>query len=210
MSEESPMVFTTNPRLSFALHGNGADFEKAMESVGREKTLAWLQNRVGDAIAPEYLEGAIAAWFDAESNDERVMARAELAEMLLDVDESTSELLWEASMRHGFERDDSEQAFDAVSHLARFAEETGDPATAAELYIDFLNWRREAGRVSDPESIHQAFEEIIRLAQASGEAAVAARFEHAHAEFASLDETGAESASEGDWSPNVGPYTGWD
>lgn len=207
MSEESPMVFTTNPRLSLALHGTGPDFERAMHAVGQEKTVTWLRDRVGDAIEPEYLEPAIAAWFDATSDDERVMARVELAEMLADADPSTSELLWEASMRDGFERDDSDQAFDAITHLSTFAEETGDPATAAELYIDFLNWRRDDGRVSDPEVVHQAFEEVIRLAQRSGEATAAAHFEHAHAQFAQVDE---ERASEGDWAPTSGPYSGWD
>ena len=91
MSQESPMIFTTNPRLSLALHGTGPDFEKAMDAVGQEKTLTWLQSRVGDAIEREYLESVVTAWFDAETDDERVMARVELAEMLADIDESTSE-----------------------------------------------------------------------------------------------------------------------
>jgi len=210
MSDEAPIVFTTSPKLSLALHGDGPAFEEAMRAVGPDKTLEWLRHRVGDAIEPDFLASAVSAWFDAGSDDERVMARVELAEILQDADPSTSELLWEASMRDGFQREDSEQAFDAVTHLAAFAEETGDPDTAAEYYIDFLNWRREPGRVSDPEAVHQAFEEVIRLALASGQTAAAARFEHAHAQFASIDETGGEAASEGDWAPESPPFSGWD
>ena len=209
MSEQSPIVMTTNPRLSWALKGNGPDFERAMEAVGYEKTLTWLRNRVGDDVPEEYLRPAIEAWFAGETPEDRVMARVELAEILADADEATSELLWEASMQDGFERNDSEQAFDAMTHLAEIAEQTGDPLTAADVYIDFLNWRRADGHVSDPEFVHQAFEEIVRLAEAGSDIAAAARFGHAHAQYTRLEDAGDEAATEGDWAPDSPPYTGW-
>ena len=209
MSEESPIMLTTNPRLSWALKGNGPDFERAVEAVGYEKTLTWLRNRVGDGVPDEFLQPAVEAWVTAGSSDDRMMARVELAEMLAEADEETSELLWEASMQDGFERNDGEQAFDAASHLAEIAEQTGDPLTAADIYIDFLNWRRAPGHAADPEFVHQAFEEVLRLAAAGGDIAAAARFGHAHAQFARVEDAGDDAATEGDWAPDAGPFTGW-
>ncbi len=209
MSEPSPIVMTTNPRLSWALKGNGPDFERAMEAVGLEKTHTWLKDRVGDEIPEEYLRPAVEAWFASDGAEDRMMARVELAEMLADADEATAELLWEASMQDGFERNDSEQAFDAMAHLAEIAEQTGDPLTAADVYIDFLNWRREPEHISDPEFVHQAFEEVVRLAEAGGDIAAAARFGHAHAQYTRAEDAGDEAATEGDWAPGTPSYTGW-
>lgn len=208
--DRPPVVFTTNPRLSFALHGSGADLERAMEAVGPEQTRTWLLNRVGDAIEPGDLEAALSAWFGAESPEDRVIARVELAELIGETDEPTSELLWEASLRDGYERGDAELAFDAVVNLARIAEESGDPLAAAEYFVEFLNWRRQIAHVSDPEFIHQAFEEIVRLAETERQAATSARYEHAHAEFSRLEDAGDERAAEGDWTPGTAPFVGWE
>jgi hypothetical protein len=208
--DQPPLVLTTNPRLSFALHGSGADLERAMEAVGPEQVKTWLLNRVGDEIDPADLDAALAAWFEAGSADDRFIARVELAELIGDADESTSELLWEASLRDGYERGDAELAFDAVANLARIAEESGDSLAAAEYFIEFLNWRRQDERVSDPEFVHQAFEEIVRLAEAERQVAIAARYEAAHAQFARLEAAGDDSAAEGDWSPGSPPYSGWE
>lgn len=210
MSEQSPITFTTNPRLSLALHGTGSEFESAMEAVGKEQTFNWLRNRTGGEIEEDMLWEAVNAWFEAESPDERVIPRVELAELLGETDEETTELLWDASMRDGFARNDSEQAIDAVAQLAQIAERNGDALTAAEYYIEFLNWRRQEGHVSDPEYVHQAFEEIVRLAELESQAAVTARFGHAHAQFTRVEDQESESATEGDWSPETGPFKGWE
>jgi hypothetical protein len=208
--DRPPVVFTTNPRLSFALRGSGADLERAMEAVGVEQTQAWLQDRVGDQIEPADLEAALAAWFGAASANERVIARVELAELIGETDEGTAELLWEASLRDGYERGDAELAFDAVANLARIAEEAGDPLAAAEYFIEFLTWRRRPGSVSDPEFVHQAFEEIVRLAELERQAGVAARYEHAHAQFTRLEDAEDDRATEGDWAPGSPPLAGWE
>lgn len=210
MSEQSPITLTTSPRLSLALQGDGPGFERAMDAVGQNETASWIRKRVDDAVEPAMLTEAVEAWFSAATVEDRVMARVDLAELLADADEPSSELLWEASMHDGFSRDDGEQAFDAVVHLAQLAEATGDPLTAAEFYIDFLNWRRGEGHVSDPESVHQAFEEIIRLAEVGGDPAAAARFTHAHAQFARLGDDDPEAASEGDWAESTAPFAGWE
>jgi hypothetical protein len=209
-ADQPPVVLTTNPRLSFALHGSGADLERAMEAVGPQQVRTWVLNRTGDEIAPADLDAALAAWFGARSADERILARVELAELIGDADEATSELLWEASLRDGSERGDAELAFDAVSNLARIAEESGDPLAAAEYFIEFLNWRRQGEHVSDPEFVHQAFEEIVRLAEAERQAAVAARYEAAHAGFTRIEDADDDRATEGDWAPGAPPYAGWE
>jgi hypothetical protein len=209
-SDPPPLVLTTNPRLSFALHGSGADLERAMDAVGQEQVTTWLLNRTGDEIALEDLDVALAAWFDAPSHDDRVMARVELAELIGDSDEAVSELLWEASLRDGYERGDAELAFDAVANLARIAEASGDPLAAAEYFIEFLNWRRQDNSVSDPEFVHQAFEEVIRLASVERQAAVAARYEAAHAQFTRTEDAEDDRAAVGDWTPGTPSFTGWD
>lgn len=212
MSEPDPppVVLTTNPRLSFALHGSGADLERAMEAVGRDQVMTWLLNRTGDELEPADLDAALAAWFDAGSPDDRVIARIELAELVGDTDEATTELLWEASLRDGYDRADAELAFDAVSNLARIAEESGDSLAAAEYHIEFLNWRRQDDHVADPEFVHQAFEEIARLAEAERQIAIAARYEAAHAQFARIEDADDDRATEGDWAPGTPSFTGWE
>lgn len=209
MTDPTPVTFTTNPRLSTALHGSGTDFEAAMEAVGRNQTFNWLTNRAGTEVDRELLGELLSAWYEADSAEERVMPRAELAELLSEADPQVSEVLWEASMRDGFERNDGDQAFDAASQLARLAEEAGDPLVAAEYYIEFLNWRRTEGHLSDPEAVHSAFEEIIRLAEVDGETAAAARFGHAHARFVRHEDEGGDHTAEGDWAPDTEPFAGW-
>jgi hypothetical protein len=208
--EQNPVVFTTNPRLSFALHGTGADLERAMDGVGRDQTLAWLRNRVGDEVEPEFLEPAVDAWFIANTPEDRAMARVELAELIGDADLATTELLWEASLREGYANVDGEQAFDAAASLAEIAEESGDPLAAAEYYIEYLNWRRAEGHASEPEAVHQAFEEIERLALAEHQPAVAARVAHAHAQYTRAEDHDEEGAYEGDWAPGSPPLAGWE
>ena len=209
-ADQPPLVLTTNPRLSFALHGSGADLERAMEAVGADAVKTWILNRTGDEIAPGDLDAALAAWFDATSPDDRVIARVELAELIGDTDEATSELLWEASLRDGYDRGDAELAFDAVANLARIAEESGDPLAAAEYFIEFLNWRRQDGAVADPEFVHQAFEDVTRLAEAERQPAIAARYEAAHAHFARIEDAGDDRAAEGDWASGSPPFSGWE
>lgn len=210
MPSRSPLTLTISPRLTTALNGDGPAFERAMSASGPEETESWFRSRVGDDIENDLLGELVNSWFAAEGDDERVLARAELAELLGDVDDAASELLWEASMQHGFARGDGEQAFDAIVHLAELAEQTGDPLTAAEFYIDFLNWRRDDAHVAAPESVHRAFEEIVRLADEAGEASAAARFSHHHADFVRVAEDNGEAAVEGDWTSSGAPFVGWE
>lgn len=210
MSDINPLTLTTSPRLTTALQGDGPAFERTLLDVGQTKAEQWLRNRIGDEIEPDILHDVLAAWFDAPSPEDRVMARVELAELVTGVDDDVSELLWEASLRDGYDRDDGDQAFDAISHLARIAETTADALTAAEFYIEFLNWRRSDDHVSDPDSVHEAFEEIARLAGLDGEVAATARYAHAHSVFTRVADDDESGASVGDWAPDSPPYTGWE
>lgn len=210
MSDVNPLTLTTSPRLTTALQGDGPAFERALLDAGQVKAEQWLGNRIGDEIERDILHDALAAWFDASSPEDRVMARVELAELVAEVDDEVSELLWDASLRDGYERADGDQAFDAVSHLVGIAESTADALTAAEFYIEFLNWRRTGDHVSDPESVHEAFEELARLAELDGETAAAARYAHAHSVFTRVADDGGANASVGDWAPTTPPYAGWE
>ena len=209
MSDPTPVTFTTNPRLSVALHGTGAEFEAAMTTAGEDQVRGWLVNRAGDGIDRDLLAELLHAWFETDASEDRVMPRAELAELLAEADPQVAELLWEASMRDGFDRNDGDQAFDAASQLARLAEEAGDPLAAAEFHVEFLNWRRTEGSISDPEAVHTAFEEIIRLAEADHDTVAAARFSHAHAQFTRHEDAEGDHAAEGDWAPEAPPFAGW-
>lgn len=209
MSSSSPLNLTTSPQLSSALQGDGPAFERAMLDAGKRDTLSWLKLRTASEIDDATLVDLVEPWFAATTPNERVVARVELAEFLDGVDDATSELLWEASMVQGFAVDDGEQAFDAVVHLANMAERTGDPLTAAEFYIDFLNWRREHDHVSDPEAVHHAFEEIVRLSPLGGDSAAAARYAHAHTVFIRVAEDDPSRAMEGDWIESDDAFQGW-
>lgn len=210
MSDTSPLTLTTNPRLSQAVAGDGPGFEAALLDVGLDTAETWFRNRVRGEVDPVILHDALASWFEATSADDRVLARVDLAELMADVDDAVSELLWDASMRDGFERDDGDQIFDAVSHLSQLVEAAGDPLAAAEYHIEFLNWRRADGHISEPESVHQAFEEIVRLAELDGRAAGAARFAHAHSIYTRIADGAEELAVEGDWAPGSPEFSGWD
>lgn len=210
MSDVNPLTLTTSPRLTTALQGDGPAFEQALLDAGQVKAEQWLWNRIGDEVERDILNDALAAWFNAPSPEDRVMNRVDLAEIVSEVDDEVSELLWEASLRDGYARDDSDQAFDAVSHLARIAESTADALTAAEYYIEFLNWRRGDDHVSDPESVHEAFEELARLAELDGETAAAARYAHAHSVFTRVADHDEPGASIGEWALDSPPFTGWE
>jgi hypothetical protein len=155
------------------------------------------------------LRDHLEALLTAEDADEATFARAELAELVEESDDALAETLWEGVLDRGFETDDPDLIFEAVSHLAAIAEDNSDPLAAAEYFIDFLNWRRKPSSVSDPEDVETAFDEIIRLAEADGQPRIAAEYAYRHVGYTKLAGAEAEQASSGDWEPDAAPYSSW-
>lgn len=211
----TPLNLTTNPRLDTALQHGWQAWEDAVSSAGAAATTTWLHARANGEIAREEIADTVAVLLDAEDGDDRATARAELAELLAGIDDAVAETLWEGVLAHGQATGDAETLFDATSHLAAIAEESGDPLAAAEYHIDFLNWRRQPDHSADPELVQTSFDEIIRLAERDGAQTAAAQFTFRQVTFTRLTEAdeadpdATPRAIEGDWEQDPAPYTGW-
>jgi hypothetical protein len=205
----APLNLTTNPRLDTALQHGWQAWEDAVTTAGASTASAWLFARANGEVGRDELDEAVAALLEAEDGDDRATARAELAELLGGIDDPVAETLWEGVLAQGLATDDAETLFDATSHLAAIAEESGDPLAAAEYYIDFLNWRRQPDHSADPELVQTSFDEVTRLAERDGAHTAAAQFTYRQAAYARLAEGGDEQAVEGDWERDSAPYSIW-
>lgn len=204
-----PLSLTTNPRLDAALAEGWRQWEAAVARTPLPVALTWLRYRTGNEIGRDDLTDGLRTLIDAGDPEERVLARAELAELVDGVDNPLAEVLWEGVLAAGYESDDADTIFDALSHLAALAEADGDPLGAAEWHIEFLNWRRRDGNVADPDLVETSFEEIIRLADLDGARAAAAQWTHRQALFTRLLERTPDEAEEGDWEWDRAPYRSW-
>lgn len=204
-----PISLTTNPRLDAALADGWRQWEQAVTRTPLPVVLTWLRHRTGNEITRGDLTDGLRALLDAADTEERVLARAELAELLEGVDDPLAEALWEGVWAGGEESEDADTIFDAVSHLAALAEAAGDLLGAAEWYIDFLNWRRQDEHVADPDQVGAAFDEIVRLAEADGARAAAAQWTYRQAQFTRLLEAAPGAAEAGDWERSPAPYESW-
>ena len=68
-----------------------------------------------------------------------------------------------------YDEGDGDLLTEATTHISEIAFDLDEPTSAAEAWIDFLNWRREPESASDPEAVLTAFDEIIRAAEMDGE-----------------------------------------
>jgi hypothetical protein len=133
-----------------------------------------------------------------------------LAELAEEIDDPLlADTFWEGALAAGQDAADPELVVEATTRLATIAESHGDPLAAAEYFIDFLNWRRQPGHVSDAEDVAIAFDQIIRLAHQDGAKKEAALFEYRQARYTRLLETEDERTVMGDWEVEATPYTGW-
>lgn len=198
-----------NPRLDAALAGGCDAWERAVREAGVARATAWLAQRTGPDVPRDDLHDHLAGLMEAGDEDEATVARAELAELLEENDDELADVLWERVLEHGMTTEDGELIFEATSRLAGIAEDHGDPLVAAEYFVDFLNWRRQADHVSDPESVQTAFEEAIRLAEIDGEPNVAALYSYRQVRFTKVVEADAEAATIGDWETDRAPYESW-
>jgi hypothetical protein len=204
-----PLNVTANARLDFALRLGAENWERAVRRAGQPAMLAWMRGRFDRPDLVDEAADLVAAFLEAEDDEERAVARAELAEVVENEDDELADTLWEGVLAHGRATADPEYLFEATRRLAIIAEQYGDPLAAAEYYIDFLNWRREDANASEVEPVEVAFEEVIRLAEADGEQRAAALFNHRYANYQRHVDTEREAATAGDWEPRPEPYESW-
>ncbi len=206
----NPLALTVDAVLDHAVNNGWSAWRSAAGSRPSETVAKWMVRRapeIGDAAEASEL---VARLIGDGSPEERAMTAAELAEMLEDEDPLFATVLWEAVQEAGYESSDAEWLFEGAARLAALEEEYGDPLTAAEFLIDFLNWRRVHNHASEPEAVLTAFDEIIRLAGLDGAPAATAQFTWEQARFMHTVENEDQSAQEGDWTNGGAPYAAWD
>ena len=209
MNPAAPLPFTTSPRLDAALARGCDEWLSAARALGAAATLRWLARRADLSEQLDDLSEVVEALLDATDPDDAVGLLAELAELVTGDDDIVAEVLAEGVLAHGIATGDAEVIVDAVGHLAELAEAAGDPLTAAEYHVDFLNWRRQPEHSSDAESVATSFDEIVRLAELDGATRPAAIFGFRQVAFQRLADADAETAFTGDWDPRSSSYESW-
>ena len=209
MNPAAPLSFTTSPRLDSALARGSDEWLAAARAIGAAGTTRWLGQRSDLSEQIDDVGEVVEALLEATDLDEVVGLQSELAELVTGDDDVVAEVLAEGVLAHGIATDDAEVIVDAVGHLAELAESAGDPLTAAEYHVDFLNWRRQPDHSSDPESVATAFDEIVRLAEMDGATQAAAIYGFRQVAFQRIVDADADAAYAGDWDPKSPPYEGW-
>lgn len=214
MSDDQPanrLVLTVSPRIDAGLLGGWPAWYRAVEQEGLDRLIAWLKQRLAEAIPEEELVELAEGIVDAPDAESRALAAADLAELVEEDDPELADLLWEGVSAAGKELGDAELLYESAARQAAIAELFGDPLAAAEFFIDFLNWRRsDDSHASDPELVFSAFDEIIRLAEADRNATAAARFTHDQATFGRVVDSDDPAAYQGDWTPKATPFESWE
>jgi hypothetical protein len=206
----TPLSLSVDPRLDLALKAGVDKWEETVALRGATATARWLIHRsAGADLEQELVIDAIENLLLWEDPHDRALARAEVAEMVQTEDSELAETLWFAVREYAFETGDADLLAEASSHIAEIAIELDDPTSAAEVWIDFLNWRREPESTSDPESVLTALDEIIRAAEMDGAQAEAARFGYMQVQFQRLVDTADERATVGNWLDHENPIESW-
>jgi hypothetical protein len=208
-SPGQPLSFTASPRLDAALQTGWEAWAETAAAEGPERLANWLAQRLRNPALRSELRESVDGLLAADEPEERALVLSEIAEIAEGRDDLLADTLWEGVLAAGFEIDDPDVIFDAVSHLAAIAEDHGDPLAAAEYYLVFLNWRRQADHASDVDAVETAFEEIVRLAQVDGDQRAAALFGYRQAQYTRLAEADDDRATTGDWERDPGPYQSW-
>lgn len=199
---------TVSPALDHALK---RDWDAFAVAAAREKPgrfAAWLARRLERPEIAGDLE-QLAQDLLAADVDRQAIAAVELAEMAEVTDDALAEMLWNGALTVGLSSADGDLVFEATARLAEIAEMDGDPLAVAEYFVDFLNWRRQSDHASDPDAVHEAFEGIIRSAEADDRPEEAARFEFQQARYGRIVEGEGEGATVGDWQSGEPTFTAW-
>ena len=104
---------------------------------------------------------------------------------------------------------DGDLLTEATTHISEIAFDLDEPTSAAEAWLDFLNWRREPESASDPEAVLTAFDEIIRAAEMDGEPTIAARYGYLQVQFQKLVKADDPRATVGNWLAADQPLESW-
>ncbi len=206
----TPLSLSVDAGLDHALTGGWGAWRSAAAIRKPAAVKRWLVSRLPEGVEPEDVQEPLLALIGNWPADDRAMAAVDLAELFEADDPVFASLLWEAVLEAGQETRDAELVFEGVSRLAGIEEEFGDPLTAAEFYVEFLSWRRQADHASDPEAVMTAFDEVIRLAEVDFAPRAAAQFTFFQAQFLRIVETGSTAAEVGDWAPTTPPFMAWD
>ena len=209
MNPTAPLSFTVSPRLDSALGRGSDDWLTAARVLGVAGTLRWLAQRADLAEQLEDIRDVVEALLAAADYDEAVGLMSELAELVTGDDDVLAEVLAEGVLAHGIAIGDAEVIVDAVGHLAELAETAGDPLTAAEYHVDFLNWRRQPDASSDADSVATSLDEIVRLAELDGAPQAAAIYAFRQVAYQRVVDADGEAATTGDWDPKAPAYEGW-
>lgn len=203
------LTVTTDPRLDQAAAQSALEWEASARKAGLSRTANWLARRMDDPAAVETLEEALDQLLNCDEPGDLAVARIELAEFIEDGDDLLAETLLEAVRVYARKIEDGEMLASVTAQLAGVAERQGDALTAVEYHVDFLNWRRQQGHVSDPEDVQSSFEEVLRYAEADREPGATALYTYRQAAFTRLANAGDDRASEGEWEQHPTPYESW-
>ena len=206
----SPLNVTVDAGLDLALAGGWAAWRSTASRRDPDAVSRWLISRLPEGVEPDDVEAPLQVLIGESAPEDRAMAAVDLAELFEADDPGFAAVLWESVLEAGKETSDAELVFEGTSSLAALEEDYGDPLTAAEFYIEFLNWRRQDDHASDPEMVLTAFDEVIRLAAADAAPRAEAQFIHDQAQFMRSVEAESPAAEVGDWAPSTPPFVAWD
>jgi hypothetical protein len=205
-----PLVFSMDFRLDHALRTGVEAWESTVAVRGATATAKWLMDRsAGADLDQELVLEAIENLLLSETPEDRALARAEIAEIAQAEDSELADMLWFAVRDHAIQTNDSDLIAEASTHIAEIAFDLDEPTSVAEVWIDFLNWRREPGSASDPESVLTAFDEIVRAAEMDGAQAVAARYRYMQVQFQALVDADDPRATVGNWLAHSDALESW-
>lgn len=204
-----PITLTTSPCLDATIHQGWDAWITVVQDLGASATSVWLSQRAGDRDLRAALFPALEAVLTAGGPDDEVEARIELAELSEVVDDLVVETCWEGVLLAARAAGDGDAMAVATTRLATISEAHGDALTAAELYIEFLNWRRQPGSSSDSDAVATSFEEIIRLAERDRNPKAAAIYTFRYATFTQMVDRDDGRVVAGDWEANESPYEAW-
>lgn len=207
--DETPLTFTFDAGLDLALTRGWATWFEVARKKGVERTAEWLLRRDDIGLDAGELAPLIEGVLESETAFDRALAASELAEYVEVDDDALAATLWEGVLVSGRDAQDSEVYFEGLSQLAEIEIAYGDPQAAAALYVDFLNWTREAGHSSEAEAILSAFDRLVALAESDGAPAAAAAYAHAQTRFFRLVDGDDARIISDDWDPSRGAFVVW-
>src|SRR4029078_7219248 len=106
----------------------------------------------GADLEREMVIEAIENLIVAEEPADRALARAEVGEMVQSEDAELADALWFAVRDFAIEESDGDLLTEATSHISEIAFDLDEPTSAAEVWLDFLNWRREPEPAPHPDT----------------------------------------------------------